>query len=41
MTETITKIEQILQEGTYVIDDHGIIVNGVVVHAEIVQFIQK
>ena len=41
MNETITKIENILKEGTYVIDDHGIIVDGVVVHAEIVQFIQK
>lgn len=41
MTELLNKIEQILKEGTYVIDDHGIIVDGVVVHAEIVNFIQK
>ena len=41
MTETITKIEAILENGEYAIKDDGIVIAELSVPAEIIEYIVK
>ena len=41
MTELLIKIKETLEGGNFAISDQGIIVDDVLVYAEIVEFIQQ